>query len=203
VAVRDVSCTVFPGERVALTGPSGSGKSTFLHLLAGLEQPTSGAIEGELAVVRRPAGPHAVGIAFQSPSLIPALDVAENVALPLILAGAPEEQARSEAHDALALLGIDRLGRNLPEQLSGGQAQRAAVARVLVCKPRLILADEPTGQLDQATGVRVIQVLLDAADSLDAALLVSTHDPVIAGMLDQTWQMHDGALSDTGERSRS
>lgn len=203
VAVRDVSCVILPRARVALMGPSGAGKSSLLHLLAGLERPTSGTIEGQLVEAGKPAGPGTVGLVFQSPSLIPALDVLENVALPLILAGVPEGQARGGAHDALASLGIDWLEGNLPEQLSGGQAQRAAVARVLACQPRLILADEPTGQLDHATGVHVIEVLIQAADSLDAALLVSTHDPLIAGMLDQIWQMQDGGLRDPDEQETS
>ncbi|MCU1564729.1 MAG: transporter ATP-binding protein [Arthrobacter sp.] len=200
VAVRDVSCAIVPGARVAVTGPSGSGKSTLLHLLAGLVRPTSGSIEGELVAAEQPAGLRRVGLVFQSPSLIPALDVLENVALPLILAGTPEIPARAAAHDALALVGIDWLESSLPEQLSGGQAQRAAVARVLACAPRLILADEPTGQLDHATGTRVIEVLIQAADSLDAALVVSTHDPLIAGMLEERWQMQDGGLRHKDEQ---
>jgi putative ABC transport system ATP-binding protein len=151
----------------------------------------------------KPADPGTVGLVFQSPSLIPALNVLENVALPLVLAGTPDEPARDAAHDALALLGIDWLECNLPEQLSGGQAQRAAVARVLACAPRLILADEPTGQLDHATGARVIEVLIHAADALNAALLVSTHDPLVAGMLDRMWQMQDGGLRGPEEQEAS
>jgi ABC-type lipoprotein export system ATPase subunit len=203
VAVRDVNCTILPRARVALMGPSGSGKSTLLHLLAGLEWPTSGTIEGKLVDPGKPADPGTVGLVFQSPSLIPALNVLENVALPLVLAGTPDEPARDAAHDALALLGIDWLECNLPEQLSGGQAQRAAVARVLACAPRLILADEPTGQLDHATGARVIEVLIHAADALNAALLVSTHDPLVAGMLDRMWQMQDGGLRGPEEQEAS
>jgi putative ABC transport system ATP-binding protein len=203
VAVREVSCTVLPRARLALMGPSGSGKSTLLHLLAGLFSPTTGTIEGELAGPGQRPHPGTVGLVFQSPSLIPALDVLENVALPLILAGVPEGAARGAGHEALALLGIDWLEGNLPEQLSGGQAQRAAVARVLACRPRLILADEPTGQLDHATGARVIEVLIQAADTLEAALLVTTHDPLVAGMLTEIWRMHDGGLTGTHEQAGS
>lgn len=198
VAVREVSCDVVRRARVAITGPSGSGKSSLLHLMAGLELPTAGTIDGTLAAGRRP-DPRAVGLVFQSPSLIPALDVGENVALPLILAGTPARQARGAADDALAALGIGWLGQKLPEELSGGQAQRAAIARVLACRPSLILADEPTGQLDHQTAGRIMQVLIQAADSLGAALLVTTHDPVIAGLLDRNWHMHDGTLTGPNE----
>jgi putative ABC transport system ATP-binding protein len=203
VAVREVSCAIFPRDRIAVVGPSGSGKSTLLHLFAGLVPPTTGTIAGELAEREERSRPGTVGLVFQSPSLIPALNVAENVALPLILAGTPEESANTEASAALDLLGIRWLADSLPEELSGGQAQRAAVARVLASRPRLILADEPTGQLDHATGVHVIQTLIHAADSLDAALIVTTHDPLIAGMLTQTWQMQDGGLTSPPRQGRS
>lgn len=193
-AVRDVTCTVERRARIALTGPSGSGKSTLLHLLAGLEAPTAGAI-GWPGLGGRPldvAG--RIGVIFQGPSLLPALSVLENVTLPMLLAGTHEAVARFRARDALARVGIADLQASLPEELSGGQAQRVAVARVLAAAPVLILADEPTGQLDYATAATVIDVLLRTCEELDAALIVSTHDPRIAGRLDAQWQMHDGAL---------
>ncbi len=193
-AVREVSCVVAAGIRVAVTGPSGSGKSTLLHLLAGLEAPTAGAMAwpGLGGLPRRPG---VVGMVFQGPSLIPALDVAENVALPLRLAGVVDDAAAERARAALDRLGIGDLARSLPEEISGGQAQRVAVARVLAARPRLILADEPTGQLDHDTGARVLAVLLEVAEELDAALVVSTHDPAVAGRLATRWRMVDGALS--------
>jgi ABC-type lipoprotein export system ATPase subunit len=194
VAVYGVTCTVRAGTRIALTGPSGSGKSTLLHLMAGLETPTSGALEWP-ALDGHPLGrPGRIGVIFQGPSLLPALDVTENVALPLLLADTPENEAMQRARTALGRLGIDDLADKLPEQLSGGQAQRVAVARVLAARPSLILADEPTGQLDQQAAAMVVDVLLQASAELGAALVVSTHDPLIADRLPVRWAMRDGRM---------
>jgi ABC-type lipoprotein export system ATPase subunit len=197
-AVRDVTCTVRPGMQVALTGPSGSGKTTLLHLLAGLETPTSGTIEWP-GLDGSPAGrPGVVGMVFQGPSLLPPLDVTENVALPLLLAGHAEAQARQRAAAALHDVGGDELADRLPEELSGGQAQRVAVARALAVRPQVILADEPTGQLDSAHAAQVTGLLLAAATRLGAALVLSTHDLTIADQLPQRWQMADGRLVSDG-----
>jgi ABC-type lipoprotein export system ATPase subunit len=198
-ALRGVSCTLRPGMRVALTGPSGSGKSTLLHLLAGLDTPTSGAIAWP-GLDGTPAGrPGVVGMVFQGPSLLPPLDVTENIALPLLLAGVQEAQARERAAAALHDIGLDELATRLPEELSGGQAQRVAVARALAARPRLILADEPTGQLDSAHAAQVVGLLLDAAILLGAALVLSTHDLTIADRLPDRWQMADGLMiADSG-----
>ena len=194
VAVHGLTCDVLSEVRLAVTGPSGSGKSTLLHLMAGLERPTSGRISWP-ALGADPTGrPGLVGVVFQGPSLIPALDVAENVALPLVLAGTTDGDARELAMSALRTLEVEDLANKLPEELSGGQAQRVAIARVLATRPMLILADEPTGQLDRATGAHVIDVLLHAADALHAALVVSTHDGAIAERLDRHWRMRDGSL---------
>jgi ABC-type lipoprotein export system ATPase subunit len=199
-AVQDVSVTVDPGMLVALTGPSGSGKSTLLHLMAGLETPTSGAVAWP-GIGGSPAGrAGVVGLVFQGPSLVPALDVLENVTLPLLLAGVEEADAIGRARAALERLDVHGLAAKLPEEISGGQAQRVAVARVLASRPRLILADEPTGQLDHATGAHVIEVLLETAAELRAALVVTTHDPVVAERLTDHWQMADGRLVD-GDRT--
>jgi ABC-type lipoprotein export system ATPase subunit len=196
VAVYGVTCTVRPGTRIALTGPSGSGKSTLLHLLAGLESPTSGTLAWT-ALDGHPLGhPGRVGVVFQGPSLLPALDVTENVALPLLLADTPEQEAAQRARAALERLGIGDLADKLPEQLSGGQAQRVAVARVLASRPALILADEPTGQLDHEAAGLVIDVLLQACAELGAALVVATHDPLIADRLPTQWAMRDGRMDD-------
>ncbi|MGG8406471.1 ABC transporter ATP-binding protein [Streptomyces sp. 12297] len=192
VAVHGATCEVRTGDRIAITGPSGSGKSTLLHLLAALEQPTTGQVTWP-GLARGPV-PDQVGVVFQGPSLIPALNVVENTALPLVLAGHREESARRRALDALALVVATGLADKLPEELSGGQAQRVAVARVLAAAPRLILADEPTGQLDRATGRHVVDVLLATADTLGAALVITTHDPTVARRLTQQWSMHDGRL---------
>ncbi len=194
-AVRGVSCAVGAVMRVALTGPSGSGKSTLLHLLAGLDRPTAGVVAWP-GLGGTPQGrPGVVGVVFQGPSLIPALDVQENVTLPLLLAGVAEDAAVGRARAALDRIGIGGLARKLPEEISGGQAQRVAVARVLASGPRLILADEPTGQLDHDTGVAVVSVLLEIAHELGAALVVSTHDPAVAARLPQQWRMDDGLLT--------
>jgi putative ABC transport system ATP-binding protein len=198
-AVHDVTATVRPGMRIALTGPSGSGKSTLLHLMAGLEPPSSGSV-GWPGLGGTPAGrPGVIGIVFQGPSLVPALDVEENVALPLLLAGATTAEASSGAQAALERLAIGALARKLPEEISGGQAQRVAVARVLASRPRLILADEPTGQLDSITGARVVSVLLETAAELDAALVIATHDLTVADRLSKRWVMVDGRLTATEE----
>jgi putative ABC transport system ATP-binding protein len=193
-AVRSTTCTVTPGMRVALTGPSGSGKSTLLHLFAGLDMPTAGSLSWP-GLDGPPHGrPGVVGMVFQGPSLIPALDVVENVALPLLLAGVGEADAAERAGAAIRRLEIGELARRLPEEISGGQAQRVAIARVLANRPRLILADEPTGQLDHVAGEQVMTVLLETAAELGAALVVSTHDEQVARRLPRRWRMDDGRL---------
>jgi putative ABC transport system ATP-binding protein len=197
-AVRDVSCTLTAGMQVALTGPSGSGKSTLLHLLAGLDTPTSGTISWPGLDGSPAHRPGVVGMVFQGPSLLPPLDVTENVALPLLLAGCTETQARERAVAALRDAGLDDLATRLPEELSGGQSQRVAVARALAARPRLILADEPTGQLDSAHAAQVADLLLAAATQLGAGLVLATHDLTIAGQLPNRWQMTDGSLADGG-----
>ncbi len=194
VAIHGVTCRIEPGQRVALTGPSGSGKSTLLHLMAGLDHPTVGSITWPAIGSRMQLRPGPVAVIFQGPSLLPALDVVENVALPLVLAGADDDDARRRAHIALERLDLDSLGSSLPDELSGGQAQRVAVARALAGSPRLILADEPTGQLDRATGRQVIDTMLDASTHSGAALLVTTHDDTVAENLDERWRMVDGCI---------
>ena len=194
VAVHGVTCAVTSGARLAITGPSGSGKSTLLHLMAGLEQPTTGVIDWP-ALGDHPGGrPGLVGVVFQGPSLIPALSVAENVALPLILRGSDDHDALHAATEALQRLELEDLSTKLPEELSGGQAQRVAIARVLAIGPPLILADEPTGQLDRQSGSHIVDVLVEAAEVLGAALVVSTHDPVVAEQLEVRWSMNGGSL---------
>jgi putative ABC transport system ATP-binding protein len=193
-AVREVTCSLRGGMQVALTGPSGSGKSTLLHLLAGLDTPTSGTITWP-GLDGSPADrPGLVGIVFQGPSLLPPLDVIENIALPLLLAGCDERQARERAAAALHNVELDELATRLPEELSGGQAQRVAVARALAARPRVIFADEPTGQLDSAHAAQVAGLLLDAATRLGAGLVLATHDLTIAARLPSRWQMVDGRM---------
>jgi ABC-type lipoprotein export system ATPase subunit len=133
-------------------------------------------------------------VVFQGPSLLAPLTVLENVALPLVLGGFADEEARAAAHRALARLELDELAAKLPEEISGGQAQRVAVARALAGRPRLILADEPTGQLDRSNATAVVEVLLAAAEHGDAALVVATHDPLVAERFSDRWHMHSGKL---------
>ena len=194
VAVHDASCTVDTDSRIALVGPSGSGKSTLLQLMAGLDTPTSGSIAWPAWESGPFQDPSRAGVVFQGLSLIPSLTAVENVAFPLLLQGVSHEQAVARAIESLDLLGIAALADKVPEELSGGQAQRVAVARVVTTRPQLIFADEPTGQLDRASGDRVVDVLLEAADHLQAGLVLSTHDASVAGRLDVVWRMHDGEL---------
>jgi ABC-type lipoprotein export system ATPase subunit len=197
VAVHGTSCAVDGGARIAIAGPSGSGKSTLLHLMAGLERPTRGEVTWPGLPNEPDPRARAIGVVFQSPSLLPTLDVAENTGLPLIIAGVSPAECRRRVTEALELVGVAGLATKLPEEISGGQAQRVAVARVLAQRPRLILADEPTGQLDHAAGQRLLDALLDANDHLGSALVVTTHDKAVAERLDIHWSMHEGRLLTT------
>lgn len=194
VAVHGVSLVVGRGDRVALTGQSGSGKSTLLHMLAGLETPTHGELRWPGLGGHPLAQPGRVGVVFQGPSLLPALNVLENVTLPLLLGDADAYDASAAAFQALQRVGVGDLHASLPEELSGGQAQRVAVARVLAARPALILADEPTGQLDRATASGVVDVLLATCGELGAGLVVSTHDPAVTARLPVRWTMRDGTV---------
>lgn len=194
VALHGVSCTVHAGDLIALTGPSGSGKTTLLHLLAGLDSPTKGTIEWPALGGSDHLRPGPISIVFQAPSLLPPLDVVENVALPLLLQGIDRTTARQSAIGALHTLDLEAIASKLPEELSGGQAQRVAVARVLAGRPQLILADEPTGQLDHTSGAVVIDALIAAATEIGAALIVNTHDAAVAHRFDHRWSMTNGRL---------
>jgi len=195
VAVHDVTCTIAAGDRIALTGPSGSGKTSLLHLIAGLDRPTGGTVTWPAIGTAQSLRPGPVAVVFQAPSLLPALDVAENVALPLLLEGLPRAGATAAAQRALSLLRLAELADKLPEELSGGQAQRIAIARVLAGHPRLILADEPTGQLDHHNAAAVVDALLAAVEETGAALVVNTHDREVAARLPIHWAMANGTLT--------
>ena len=194
VALQPTDCEVFPGQRIALVGPSGSGKSTLLHLLAGLDDPTLGSVTWPAIGTRDDLRPGRVAVVFQGPSLLPPLTVLENIALPLVIGGRTDRAARQVARDALATLNLEELADKLPEEISGGQAQRVAVARALAGEPSLILADEPTGQLDRVNGSAVVDVLLAASEHAGSALVISTHDPNVAARLPERWQMHSGEI---------
>jgi putative ABC transport system ATP-binding protein/lipoprotein-releasing system ATP-binding protein len=197
VALAPTDCEIGAGARVALMGPSGSGKSTLLHLMAGLDDPTVGSVEWPAIGGRDDLRPGRVAVIFQGPSLMPPLTVEENVELPLLLDGVLARDALPRAREALDLLDLLDLAGKLPEEISGGQAQRVAVARALGGAPRLILADEPTGQLDRASAAAVVDVLLAAADHAGAALVVATHDPLVADRLGERWQIASGRLRAT------
>jgi len=195
--LRGVDLTMRRGETVAVVGPSGSGKSTMMMVLAGLERATSGRVEvagddlgtmseDELAVFRRDN----VGIVFQSFHLVPTMTAIENVAIPLELAG--RRDAFDRAREDLELVGLGHRLDHYPGQLSGGEQQRVAVARAFAAEPALLLADEPTGNLDGATGSRVIEVLFDLSAQRGATLLLITHDPTLAERCDRIVRIADG-----------
>lgn len=193
VALHHATCEVAAGQLVALVGPSGSGKSTLVHLLAGLDRPTAGTLEWP-ALAGAALRPGPIAVVFQASSLLPALDVLENVALPLLLAGTDQTAATDAARAALAALGLEGIAAKLPDELSGGQTQRVAVARALAGEPRLLLADEPTGQLDHDTAASVVDALISAATRSGAALVVATHDRDVAARLTTRWRVADGRL---------
>jgi len=202
VALADATLAVAAGEMVALVGPSGCGKSTTLNLAAGVDRPDSGTVtvcgvdlgaasERALVELRR----RAIGVVFQAFHLMPHLSVAENVALPLALAGARDD-ARVAA--LLERVGLTHRRGHYPGELSGGEQQRTAVARALVHRPRLLLADEPTGNLDSASGAEVMRLLDELRRGEGAALLLATHDERLAAAADRVARMADGRILEVG-----
>lgn len=195
-----IECRVNPGERIALIGPSGSGKSTLLHILSGLVQPTSGSVSWPALGARDQLMPEKVQTVFQAQSLFPSLDVLDNITLPLLLAGL-DAHAQSQATHLLERFGLTDLAHKLPEELSGGQAQRVAMLRALATAPRLILADEPTGQLDTKTAEEFLSEVIRVVEEIGAALVLATHDPRVAARMDQQWAIDHGTLFRTPSRS--
>lgn len=191
--------SVNKAERVAIIGPSGSGKTTLLLLLTGLEQATTGqvVIDGvsldtldsdQRADLRR----EQIGIVFQSFHLVPTLTAIENVALPLDIAGI--KGGREAAHNMLRKVGLEQRLQHYPSQLSGGEQQRVAIARALVHQPPLIVADEPTGNLDEHTGEKIMQLLFELNQESDSTLILVTHDPELAAQCDRQLRLQDGKL---------
>jgi ABC-type lipoprotein export system ATPase subunit len=193
-AIAGATFEVREGDCIALIGPSGSGKSSLLHLIAGLDQPSSGAIEWPAIGQREDLRPGPVALAFQGPTLLPPLTVAENVALPGLLAGRPDKVAAAAAQELISLLSLSDVAGKLPEEISGGQAQRAGMARALANGPRLVLADEPTGQLDRKTAAGLMDVLIDQVVRTGASLIVATHDEAVVERLALRWTMNDRRL---------
>ena len=192
VALRPTDCVVPERGQIAVVGPSGSGKSTLMHLLSGLQEPSSGSVTGRRWVTRGPA-PGSGRHRLPGAQLRPADGVRERRAA-AAAHGRDVSRRLTTAIDLLALVGLGDLAERVPDEISGGQAQRVAIARALVTRPRLILADEPTSQLDHANGDLVLDVLLDCADATGAALVVATHDVSIAGRFEQRWPVVDGVL---------
>jgi ABC-type lipoprotein export system ATPase subunit len=193
-AVTGATCRIETGDRIALVGPSGSGKSTLLYLLSGLEPPSAGQIEWPSIGARDRLRPTFAGFAFQTPNLLPSLTAIDNIAVALLIAGMQPERAFDSAGAMLARFGLADVADRYPDDLSGGQAERVGIARALVCEPALLLADEPTGQLDGPTASLVIDQLLAAADRSGAAVIVATHDERIAHRFRTRWTMSHGAL---------
>jgi putative ABC transport system ATP-binding protein len=201
-ALRGISFAVAKGESVVVMGPSGSGKTTLLNLIGAIDKPTSGAVfiderditalgEGELTKLRR----HKIGFIFQFYNLIPALTALENVELPLLTAGVSRKDASRRAFELLEMVGLAERSGHFPDELSGGEQQRVTIARALANKPSVILADEPTGDLDTKTSVEVVQILSDTSKKEDATVIVVTHDQMIAEKADRVLEMRDGNIT--------
>ncbi|GAA2205741.1 ABC transporter ATP-binding protein [Nonomuraea monospora] len=201
VALRDVSFSVLPGELVAIRGRSGSGKTTLLNQIGGLDKPDAGRVvvdgreitsmsEDDLLAVRRDV----VGFVFQSFGLIPVLSAAENVGVPMRLLRTPVEERDARVRMLLALVGLEQHVNQRPYELSGGQRQRVAIARSLANRPRLLVADEPTGQLDSQTGRQIMELLRAVVRSEGVTALVATHDPSLITLADRVLEISDGVV---------
>jgi len=203
---RDVRAVLVPGEIVALVGPSGSGKSSLLHIAGLLEAPTSGEIviggvavsglsDRERTAIRRDT----IGFVYQAHHLLPEFSALENVVVPQMIGGTPRKVANIEAERLLTLMGLEgRLGHR-PAQLSGGEQQRVAIARALANKPRLLLADEPTGNLDPKTSAGVFDTLVSVVRAEGVAALVATHNLQLAAKMDRALVLHEGKLLEAGK----
>jgi putative ABC transport system ATP-binding protein len=209
-ALRGVSFAIEPGEIVAVMGPSGCGKSTMLHLAGGLEEPSAGRVlvdgndlgdmsRAEQAALRR----RDVGYVFQRLNLVPSLTAVENVMLPLELDGTGAKAARRSALDVLRAVGLDDHLDRYPDDFSGGQQQRIAIARAIVGERRLLLADEPTGSLDTLNSDQIIEMLADLPDRYGTAVVLVTHEPRFASYADRIVFLRDGVIVDQSTREPS
>jgi putative ABC transport system ATP-binding protein len=200
-ALVDASMQVRRGELVVLRGPSGSGKTTLLNLLGGLDTPTAGSVwigdrrvtgasESELVDMRR----HEIGYIFQTFALLPVLSAAENVELPMRIAGLPAEQRAARVAELLEVVGLADHSEQRPNELSGGQQQRLGIARAIANQPRLIIADEPTGQLDSVNAETMMSLIAALVHQRGVAAVVSTHDPRMTAHADRILEIHDGRL---------
>ncbi len=201
-ALRNVSMAIEKGEFVALMGPSGSGKTTLLNLIGALDKPSKGKIhidgkdlttlkESGLTNLRR----QTIGFIFQFYNLIPVLSAFENVELPMLIAGKPKKEREKRVIQLLEMVGLADRVNHRPDELSGGEQQRVTIARALVNKPSLVLADEPTGDLDSKTGIEVMHALLDISKNQGATVIIVTHDPVVAKLAQKVFTMRDGVIT--------
>lgn len=206
-ALDGISLTLEAGTFVAVVGPSGCGKSTLLHLCGAMDRPSAGEVrldgrslaaldDDALTRMRR----ERIGFVFQFFNLLPTLTVAENIGLPLLLAGREPSASMARAGEWAERVGISHRLDHAPSQLSGGEAQRAAIARAVVHEPALLLADEPTGNLDSENGLRILDLLEDVSRRSDAALLLATHDAAVAAAADRKVAMRDGRIVDVESR---
>ncbi len=200
--LRGIDFSVAPGESHAILGSSGAGKSTLMHLLGGLDHVSSGEIRitGQSltklseAALGRLRNRH-LGFIYQFHHLLPEFSALENIAMPLLIRGAEFAAAREQARDWLARVGLESRAEHNPGELSGGERQRVALARALVTRPDCLLADEPTGNLDQQTAAQMLELMLDLNRQIDTALVVVTHDLSIAERMQHSWRMQDGLLT--------
>jgi len=199
--LRDIDLQVAEGERVAIVGASGAGKTTFMHILGGLDRPTSGAVAFEGEDLSRLRGAEldafrnrSVGFVFQFHQLLPEFTALENVMMPALIAGRSREQAGASAEKLLGEVGLDHRLAHKPGQLSGGEQQRVAIARALVMAPRLLLADEPTGNLDSVTSDAIYHLLQQLHQRHNLTMLIVTHSEVLAGRMDRVVRMADGVI---------
>ncbi|HYB93154.1 MAG TPA: ABC transporter ATP-binding protein [archaeon] len=200
-ALRGVTINLKKGEFVAVMGPSGSGKTTLLNLIGALDRPSKGSVyvgdedlsklsDRELTSIRRTK----IGFIFQFYNLIPVLTAFENVELPMLIAGMPKNEREERAKQLLKVVGLVDRANHRPDELSGGEQQRVAIARALANKPSIILADEPTGDLDTKTGTEVVGALREMAKNEGVTVMVVTHDPIVADMADRILEMRDGKI---------
>lgn len=203
--VNDVSLEIGKGSIVSIIGPSGAGKSTLLHLLGGLDRPDSGTVtlEGQ-SLFSLPPGAQArlrnrhIGFVFQFHHLLPEFSAVENVAMPLWIAGKSRVEGLKQATEMLQLVGLGQRTDNKPGELSGGEQQRVAIARAIINKPSVVMADEPTGNLDTANAEAIHQLFLDLKQRLGITIILITHNEALAARTDRTIVMRDGRITDTG-----